>query len=168
MAPANDRPLVGETESSGSEDELRERYRELLEEFRTIIPGVQVLFAFLLTAPFSARFAELDGVGRSSFMVALVATAASALFFLTPASYHRLAPRTVRRERIRVAVRMAIVGLTLLAVGMTAAVFLVTRFIYGAAEGIVVAAIVGGLAAVLWYVLPLARRIRRHAAEHEP
>lgn len=153
----------GSHEASGPEAELRERYRELLEEFRTIIPGVQVLFAFLLTAPFSARFSELDAVGRDSFMVALVSTAASALLFLTPTSYHRLTPRADRRQRIRLAVRMAVAGLTLLGVGMTSAVFLVTRFIYGSGEGAVVAAIVGGLALGLWYLLPLARRLRGKA-----
>jgi MFS family permease len=146
--------------AAGGSDELRERYRELLEELRTIIPGVQVLFAFLLTAPFSARFADLDGVGRNSFMVALVATAASTLLLITPTAYHRLAPRTERSDRIRLAVRTTMAGLTLLAVGMTAAIFLVTRFIFGFTEGAVVAAVVGGLALVLWYLLPVARGLR--------
>lgn len=54
---------------------LRERYRELLEELRTIIPGVQVLFAFLLTVPFSSRFTELDALGRRVFTGSLVAAA---------------------------------------------------------------------------------------------
>lgn len=145
---------------SHEEEDLRERYRELLEELRTINPGVQVLFAFLLTAPFSARFAELDAVGRNTFMVALLATTASALLFLAPASFHRIAPRTVRRERMRLAVRMALGGLSTLAVGMTAAVFLVTRFIYGSGQGVAVGASVAALAIALWFLLPLSRRLR--------
>lgn len=150
-------------EPSGDENEQRERYRELLEEFRTIIPGVQVLFAFLLTAPFSSRFSELDAVGRNSFMVALVSTALSTLLFLTPTSYHRIAPRSERGERIELAVRMAVAGLVMLAVGITAAVFLVTRFIYGSTEAVVVAGTIAVVAVVLWYLVPLARRIRRYA-----
>lgn len=149
-------------EPSGDENEQRDRYRELLEEYRTIIPGVQVLFAFLLTAPFSARFSELDGVGRNSFMVALVSTAVSTLLFLTPTSFHRLAPRSERAERIQLAVRMAVAGLVALAVGMTAAVFLVTRFIFGSGEAVAVGAGVGGTAIVLWYLVPLIHRLRVH------
>lgn len=157
--PADHTSRPDETEPE-SQEELRERYRELLEELRTINPGVQVLFAFLLTAPFSARFAELDAVGRNSFMVALLSTTASALLFLAPASYHRLAPRSVRSERVRLTIWMALSGLTTLAIGMTAAVFLVTRFIYGSGEGIAVGASLAAFAVTLWFLLPLSRRLQ--------
>lgn len=152
-------PSGAGSEHVDGSDEQRERYRELLEEFRTIIPGVQVLFAFLLTAPFAARFSELDATGRNGFMVALIATAVSALLFLTPTSYHRVAPRSPRARRIKLSVRMAIAGLVSLAVGITAAVFVVTRFVYGAATATTIAGLVGGAAVVLWFLFPFARRI---------
>jgi hypothetical protein len=51
-------------EDDQEKDEERQRYSELLGELRTVIPGVQVLFAFLLTVPFSSRFEQVDRVGR--------------------------------------------------------------------------------------------------------
>lgn len=59
------------------DEDARERYRELLEEVRTIMPGAQVLLGFLLTVPFANRLADVDRLGRILFVVALAATAAS-------------------------------------------------------------------------------------------
>jgi hypothetical protein len=142
------------------EVEQRERYRELLEELRTIIPGVQVLFAFLLTAPFAARFAEVDRIGRVAFLVSILAAAVAIVLFLTPTSYHRIATRTERLERIRLAVRTALLGLASLAVAITAGLFVVVRFVFGADEAQWIG---GGLALAivgLWLGLPLWRRVR--------
>jgi amino acid transporter len=138
--------------------EARERYRELLEELRTIQPGVQVLFAFLLTAPFSQRFSELDDLGRGGYLVALVLAAVSVALFLAPTSFHRVAPRDDREHRIRVAVRLTIVGMLTLLISITSALFVVTRFIFGTDEAVVVAVLIVGLAGLLWYLLPLRRR----------
>jgi hypothetical protein len=68
----------------------RERYRELLEELRTLMPGVQVLFGFLLVTPFSARFPELDRLGKIAFICTLVTASLAAVVFLAPAPYHRV------------------------------------------------------------------------------
>lgn len=146
------------TDRDADVDEERDRYRELLEEFRTIIPGVQVLFAFLLTAPFSGRFTELDAVGRALFVVSLVTAALSIVAFLTPAAYHRLTRRSLRRDRLQVAIVMALVGLVLVATSIITVAVVVIRFIYSTTWGL---AIGGGLAAAFlsaWYVLPLFRR----------
>ena len=144
----------------GDEAEGRERFRELLEELRTVLPGVQVLFAFLLTAPFSQRFSELDAVGRDGYAVALVSAALSTLLFVTPAVYHRLAPREERAHRLRVAVRLAVAGVLALLVAMSAALFVVTRFIYGTTEGVAIAVGAVVAASILWVLLPLRRRLR--------
>lgn len=151
---------------SDDDAEGRERFRELLEELRTVLPGVQVLFAFLLTAPFSQRFAQLDSVGRDGYAIALVSAALSTVLFVTPAVYHRLAPRTDRAHRLRVAVRLAVAGVLALLVAMSAALFVVTRFIYGTAEGVAIAVGVVVAASVFWVLLPLRRRAqhRRTAA----
>jgi hypothetical protein len=140
-------------------EEQRDRYRELLEELRTVLPGVQVLFGFLLVAPFGQRFGELDAVGRNGFAVAVVAAGVSAVCFLSPTSYHRVAPRSDRRRRLRLGVRFQLVGMAALLVAMTAALFVVGRFIYGTREGILIGAVtaVGGL--LSWYALPLGRRV---------
>ena len=140
-------------------DEARERYRELLEEFRTILPGVQVLFAFLLTAPFSQRFTELDEFGRGLYGVALTGAAVSMFVFLAPASFHRIAPPQTRRPRLRAAIALAVVGMFLLAVSVVVAVFVVMRFIFGSGLAAAVAIVLASVAALTWYLFPLLYRL---------
>ena len=153
-----------------NEDEQRQRYRELLEELRTVIPGVQVLFAFLLTVPFSSRFPELDEFGVQMFAVALIAVGLAAVVLMTPTTYHRLTPRHARHQRIRLGVRVAISGMVLLGVAIGAAVFVVARLLFvtdrPAPAGTfspttiaaVIAALLSGAATMLWFVVPLIRR----------
>lgn len=165
------------------ENELRERYRELLEELRTIIPGVQVLFAFLLTVPFSSRFTALDEFGIYVFAVALATVGLAAVTLLTPAAYHRVAPRKDRRQRFRLAVQLTIVGMSLLAVSIACSVFVVGRLIFKteldtgeqissgniATElALAVAAIVAGTAVMLWFLVPFLRRERTDDASTAP
>lgn len=166
-------PAQTHQEDDAQDDEDRERYRELLEELRTIIPGVQVLFAFLLTVPFSSRFADLDDVGVRVFALALVAVGLAAVVFLTPAAYHRISPSDDRRHRLRLGVRSTVAGMTLLSVSVGAAVFVVIRFIFetsslpllSAWSGTTIATVgtvmVSGGAVVLWFILPLVSRGRR-------
>jgi MFS family permease len=149
--------------NNAEEEELRERYRELLEEMRTILPGVQVLFAFLLMAPFNSRFEKLDHLGRVSYTVALLLTALSAFAFIAPAAFHRLAERADRKARLRWAVRLQVSGLTILALAMTTAVFVVARFVFGTTWGGVLAGAVAGAAALLWYLVPIGHRVSRDA-----
>lgn len=138
--------------------ETRERYRELLEELRTVLPGVQVLFAFLLTAPFSARFTELDEFGRDLYTVGLVGTALAMVVFLAPASYHRIAPRRERAARLATAIRMTVAGMLILAGSVTTIVFAVLRFIFGGGVPTIVTSVLAGAIVVLWYVVPFLRR----------
>lgn len=160
-------------EENAQDDEDRERYRELLEELRTIIPGVQVLFAFLLTVPFSTRFADLDDVGVTVFALALVTVGLAAVILLTPAAYHRISPSDDRRQRLRLGIRSTVGGMALLAVSVGAAVFVVIRFIFDVTTiplisnslentvATVATVMVGGTAIVLWFLLPLFTRSRR-------
>lgn len=140
------------------DEEERDRYRELLEEFRTVLPGVQVLLAFLLTAPFSSRFADLDALGRSLYATALVLTALASVLFLTPASFHRIAPRSLREERLAVGIRVAVAGMLALGSAISVAVFVVLRFVFDSAAASIVTAGLAGAIVVFWYVLPLVRR----------
>jgi hypothetical protein len=161
------------------EDEERARYRELLEELRTIIPGVQVLFAFLLTVPFSARFTALDDLGVYVFAVAMATVGLAAVTLMTPAAYHRIAPRKDRHQRLVLGVRITVAGMVLLAVSIACSIFVVGRLIFATelANGeqvatagtatelaLVVVGIVVGTAVALWFVLPLLRR--EHDGEH--
>ena len=141
-------------------EQQRERYRELLEELRVILPGVQVLFAFLLTAPFSGRFPELDPVGLRGYAVALAAAAMSTVLLLVPTSYHRIAPEGDRKRRLRTGIRATVAGLASLAIAVMAAVFVVTRFVFDQRFAVVTAAALSVAVVALWYFLPFVARLR--------
>ena len=106
---------TGESEYERTARELG----ELLQELRVALPGVQVLFAFLLTVPFSARFGSITPLQEVVFFATLVCTALSAVLLLAPSAHHRLLWRCHARERrLRVANRFAIAGMILLALAM--------------------------------------------------
>jgi hypothetical protein len=135
--------------------ELRDRYYGLLQELRVVLPGVQVLFAFLLTVPFSERFEELDPTGRASYLVALVSSLFAIVCFLTPTAYHRAGGRRDRSARLTWALHATRAGLAAMAVSLTSATYGVTRFVFGPTTAWWVTA---GLIVVLgscWVALPL-------------
>lgn len=142
------------------DEEARERYRELLEELRTIIPGVQVLFGFLLTAPFSARFGDLDALGRDLYAAVLVGVSLTIIVFLTPAAVHRIGNERDRSRRLRRAVWCTVIGLTLLAASMVTAVFMVSRFVFDDGTATVLATAIGSVLLLCWYALAAVGRDR--------
>jgi high-affinity Fe2+/Pb2+ permease len=150
------------SESRGTPDEDRkERVSreliELLNELRVALPGVQVLFAFLLAVPFAQGFTRVTDFQRALYFTVIVLTAVSLALLIAPSAWHRLRFRQQDKERIlRASNRMSIAGLGFLAVAMTGAVMLIADFIYSPTLTIVsgiAAAVIYGL---LWYVLPLA------------
>jgi MFS family permease len=148
-------------EDAQERDEERQRYSELLGELRTVIPGVQVLFAFLLTVPFSSRFEQVDRVGKAVFTISLMAVAAATVLLLSPAAYHRLGNQQDRRRRLRYGVRLTLAGMALLALSISCAVFVVGRFIFDDPRvGAGLAAATAVAAAVMWYVAPVIQRWR--------
>jgi Na+/melibiose symporter-like transporter len=143
------------------EERVNRELIELLNELRVALPGVQVLFAFLLAVPFSQRFAETTELQKDVFMVALLCTTAGSVFLIAPTAYHRLRFRDRDKEAmLRIANVFAIVGVFFLAVAMTAVVFLVTDLIFKAAFTAVVTALTAALFAAVWFALPLARKSR--------
>jgi MFS family permease len=148
-------------EDDQEKDEERQRYSELLGELRTVIPGVQVLFAFLLTVPFSSRFEQVDQVGKVVFTVSLMTVAAATVLLLGPAAYHRLGDQQDRHRRVRYGVRLTLAGMALLALSISCAVFVVGRIVFDNARvgtGLAVATAVA--AAVIWYIVPIIQRWR--------
>jgi hypothetical protein len=136
-------------------EELRKRYEMLLQELRVVLPGVQVLMAFLLTAPFAQRFGDLDDIGRRAYLVALVSALGSTICLLTPTVFHRVAERTARRARLVWSVRLAVVGMILLALALTTASWCITRLVFGTVEATVIS--IGAVIAfvAIWVILPL-------------
>jgi predicted neutral ceramidase superfamily lipid hydrolase len=140
------------------EERVNRELIELLNELRVALPGVQVLFAFLLTVPFSQRFGRVNDLQKDVYMVALLCTLAGSVFLIAPTAFHRLRFRDRDKEALlRVSNVFAIVGLVLLAVAMTASVFLVTDFLFRNVVTAIVTAATAGLFAIVWFVLPLVR-----------
>jgi Family of unknown function (DUF6328) len=137
---------------------------ELLNELRVALPGVQVLFAFLLAIPFASHFDRVTDFERDVYFVALLAAVLSSGLLIAPSAYHRLLFRQAEKERLLLhANRLAIAGLTALAVSLLASILLVSEFLFGGVTASIVTSI-GGLAiALLWYALPLRLRVSRES-----
>jgi uncharacterized membrane protein len=149
---------VPETEK----DRLNRNLEQLLQELRVVLPGVQVLFAFLLAVPFSTRFNEVDGFERVVFFVALIFTAISVVLLMAPSIQHRILFRHDQKPYlVHAGTVLTIAGMTALAIAMTLAIVLVADFLYGywAAAIAALTAIVS--IGTIWYALPIDRR--RHA-----
>jgi hypothetical protein len=139
-------------------ERLDRNLNELLGELRVALPGVQVLFAFLLAVPFNQRFGQTTDFEKGTYYVTLVGTALAAALLIAPSSMHRIEFRSDdKRFVVFTANRLAIAGFGVLGVAMTAAVLLVTHFLYDDTLAIVTTIIVGILFFVLWYALPLGR-----------
>jgi hypothetical protein len=142
---------------------------ELLNELRVALPGVQILFAFMLILPFSQGFARVTTVERWVYFVAFIAAALGTALLIAPSSYHRLRFRRGDKEHLLlVSNRMAIGGMALVATAMALIVGLITDVIFGTAPAAIAAVLVGGWFAWFWYALPLRRRLDEDDDEGEP
>jgi hypothetical protein len=132
---------------------------ELLNELRVALPGVQVLFAFLLAVPFSNGYSKITTLQKHLFFATLVATAISTACFIVPTALHRLNFRQREKERILFhSNKFAIAGLFFLAVSMIGVVMLVTNVIYSETATVVAGIAAAALFGSLWFVLPLRLR----------
>jgi hypothetical protein len=134
---------------------------ELLNGLRVILPGVQVLLAFLLTVPFATGFPEVSEFERGLYFVTVLLTVGSIAALTMPAAYHRIRFREGDKERmLLLSNAFAIGGLALLALAMTGVVFLIADVLFGTAVAgsvaLAVAAILGGT----WFAVPLGRKLR--------
>src|SRR3954447_91175 len=132
---------------------------ELLQEVRVVQTGVQVLFAFLLTAPLAARFPELTPFQRYDYFTTLLAAGAAAVLLIAPTAYHRILFRCGDKEHlVIVANRFTLAGLAFVALSMIGALFLVTGLMFDGATVLVTVTIAGVACVAFWCVLPLLRR----------
>jgi high-affinity Fe2+/Pb2+ permease len=133
---------------------------ELLNELRVALPGVQVLFAFLLTLPFTQRFEKLAGRDKAVFFTALLATLIASALLIAPSAHHRLRFRERDKEHlIRTANRLALWGMGFVAVAMACSVFVIAEFVYGGVVGTIVAVGTALLFGLFWYAIPLRREL---------
>jgi hypothetical protein len=132
---------------------------ELLQEVRVAQTGVQVLFAFLLTVPFSSRFEAVTGFQRAVYFAALVASAAASVLLIAPTAIHRVLFRLGQKEyMVDLSNRMAMAGLVATAIAMIAVMLLVSDVMFGAGVAVVIAMMTATAFGVVWAVVPLRRR----------
>ena len=146
--------------SEESQDERLDReLEELLQELRLALPGVQILFAFLLVVPFNNRFTETDELQRDVWFAALLLALGAVACFIAPTAYHRLRFRDFDKERlVTTASRLAVVGLVCLGCALSASAFFVTGFVFDDRVAAAVLALAVGLIGGLWFALPLVRK----------
>jgi Family of unknown function (DUF6328) len=153
-ASVRDRKGTRETEK----ERLDRNLAELLQELRVALPGVQILFAFLLVVPFNQRFADITNFQRTIYFVTLLLATAATACLIAPTAHHRIEFRAQDKKRIVFsATKLAIAGLALLALAMTGAVVLITDFLYHSDTVAIVAAGVVLLFAILWFAWPVKR-----------
>lgn len=148
------------------EERLDRNLGELLQELRVALPGVQVLFAFLLAVPFQKGFEEVTEFQKQVYFATLLLTAISATMLISPSAYHRVTFRYQQKRRlVFYANRFAIIGLAFLALAMTGAILLITDVLFSTAAAIVAAALALCVFSFFWFVLPLQRRLRLSAGQ---
>lgn len=137
---------------------------EFLNEVRVALPGVQLLFGFLLTAPFASGFhGALTRSSRIVYFVCFLTTTAASAFLMAPTVYHRLHWRRDVRDKeqmMRTCNRLAIAGVLLLAISMTEAVYVISHVLTGGLPAIAITVTTATMFMLLWFALPLTRRSR--------
>ena len=136
-APAGDRNMAAH------ESERQRVNRELLEllgELRVALPGVQVLFAFLLAVPFQARFADATTFQRDVYFVTLVLSALASILLIAPSALHRLNFRTPDKRRIVfLSNTLTVWGLLVLALAMTGVMLLIGDVLFSRLAAVLIA-----------------------------
>ena len=152
----------GESEKQRVDRELI----ELLNELRVALPGVQVLFAFMLTVPFSQGFRRLTEVQRDFYFVAFLLAAAASIFLIAPSAHHRIRFRAKDKQRMLfMANRLAIVGTIFLMLAMSFVVFVISDVLFGVTWAATIAGITAGAFIAVWYVIPLYWRFTSRGEE---
>ncbi len=155
-------PEHSQRAARSEEDEAERLDRELIEllnELRVVMPGVQVLFGFLLTVPFQQRFETIDDFQRIVYFVTLLLVAASSAFLMGPSAFHRLTFREGQKPYlVRLATRQTIVGMALLALAMNGVLLLLTDLLFHSTTVAIVVTVMVGLFGWLWFGLALHRR----------
>ena len=155
-------PTTGKSSSGGEESHSERVNRELIEllnELRVALPGVQVLFAFLLAVPFAQGFTQTSDFQRDLYFGTLLATAISSALLIAPSAYHRINFRERDKERMLLTSNaFTIIGLVFLALAIVGAVALIADFVYGPAVPVISALAGVALFAALWFIVPVVRR----------
>jgi amino acid transporter len=158
VSPSGDR---ARDDDEQPEERLNRELIELLNELRVALPGVQVLFAFLLTVPFSDRFQTLTGSQRAIYFATFVGTTIATGVLMAPTAYHRIRFRQGDKERmLRTSNRFAIAGIAFLALSVTLAVVLTADLMFGLPTAVIVGLGAFAFLVWVWFAIPISRRVR--------
>jgi Family of unknown function (DUF6328) len=148
----------GRDETEG--ERLDRNLSELLQELRVALPGVQVLFAFLLAVPFQQNFTDITGFQKGVYFGTLVCATISAVMLISPSAYHRMTFRyQQKRQLVFYSNRFAIIGLAFLALAMTGALMLISDVLFGTGATIAMTVLSVLTFGFFWFALPLQRRL---------
>jgi hypothetical protein len=136
-------------------EELRTRYYSLLQENRVLLPGVQILVAFLVTVPFNQRFEELDSGGEAGWAAALTLGCLAIVCLMSPIVFHRVGKRTSRSARLVWGIRTQRAGIATFAGSLLVSVVFVIRFVRSPASALVVVALLLLAMVYLWLLVPV-------------
>jgi hypothetical protein len=156
---ADSRRRSGSGRRETEEERADRNLSDLLQELRVALPGVQVLFAFLLTVPFTQRFRELTSFQEHLYFGVLLCVALATILLVAPTAGHRILFRRQQKEfLVTVANNLTLAGMFLLAVGMSGAIALISDFIFSTTTTVVVTTLMAAAFAGFWYLGPLIRR----------
>jgi Family of unknown function (DUF6328) len=168
LARAEDQPERSSGRDETEEERLDRNLSEMLQELRVALPGVQVLFAFLLAVPFAQGWEKITGFQKGAFFGTLICTAISAVMLISPTAYHRITFRYQQKRRlVYYSNRFSIIGLVFLALAMTGAIMLITDVLFGSTATILMATATILVFGFFWFGLPLRRRLSL-SADQEP
>jgi hypothetical protein len=158
----SDEPRELESGRYESEEERADRnLSDLLQELRVALPGVQVLFAFLLTVPFTQRFDQLSGFEQKLYFGVLIAVALATVLLVAPTVGHRILFRRQQKEYlVTVSNRLALAGMFLLAVSMCGAIGLISAFLFSTATAIISTVVMAVAFLSFWFTGPILRRAK--------
>ena len=162
MTTAAREPERREERSEEEQERLNRQMMELLNELRVAMPGVQILFGFLLTVPFQQRFAQVTDFQQTVSFATLLCSAAAAAFLIAPSAYHRVMFQQQDKPNIiHIGTAQFLVGLVALALAMNGAVLLVTDVLFQAGTVAVTVALIASLYLSLWFGFGLVRRAKK-------
>ena len=148
--------MSGSGRDESEQERLDRNLSELLGELRVALPGVQVLFAFLLIVPFNPGFTDLSTGQERVYLATLLSAGLASALLIAPTAQHRITFRMQEKEfLVKTANGLTLAGLAFLALAMTGAIGLVIDVVFSTAAAVVCAGLIGLTFALFWYVVPL-------------
>ena len=155
-------PERREERSEEEQERLNRQMMELLNELRVAMPGVQILFGFLLTVPFQQRFAQTNDFQQTVYFATLICAAIAAAFLIAPSAYHRVMFQQQDKPNIiHIGTGQLLIGLAALLLAMNLAVLLVTDWLFDTGTVAVTVALIASLYLSLWFGFGLVRRMQK-------